>query len=163
MSKGDMFLKVVSVSRGPLMGEAQDAIHKDEIDVVRWSWGMSAQSALSSAGKSSKATLRELVIVKPVDSASTALMSMMRSNELVKQAILTVRKAGSTPHEYLKITIEKGRITSLDVNASDYDTKGYVTETLTLSFQKIDIEYLPQGGDGLSRGGMTFNAEIEPS
>lgn len=161
MSKGDMFLKVVSVSRGPIKGEAQDAVHRDEIDVMRWSWGMNAQSALSSAGKSSKATLRELVIVKPVDSASTALMSIMRSNEMIKEAVLTIRKAGSTPHEYFKVTIEKSRITSLDVNAMDYQSLGYMTETLTLSFQRINMEYIPQGADGQKRGSMTFGAEID--
>ena len=156
-----MFLKIGTARQGPIKGEAQDGEHKDEIDVIKWSWGMSARSALSSAGASSKATLQELVIVKAVDSASTALMSAMRNNDLIKQAVLTVRKAGETAQEYLKVTIEKGRVTSLDVNAIDFESKGYITETLTFSFQRINVEYVPQGSDGQRRGGMQFNAEIE--
>jgi type VI secretion system secreted protein Hcp len=162
MSKGDMFLKIDSTKQGPIKGESQDAKHKDEIDVIQWSWGMSAQSALSSAGPSSKATLRELVIVKTADSASTALMSAMRSNDLIKKAVLTVRKAGETAHEYLKITLEKGRVTAFDIDSANFETKGYITETLSLSFQKISFEYVPQGADGQPKGGMTFDAEIQP-
>jgi type VI secretion system secreted protein Hcp len=163
MAKGDMFLKIESAKQGPIKGESKDEKHKDEIDVVSWSWGMAARSALSSAGASSKASLHELSIVKSVDSASTGLMLAMRNNDLIKKAVLTVRKAGGTPHEYIKITIEKGRITTMDVNALSFAETGQVTETLTLSFQRIGVEYIPQGADGLPKGGMLFDAEIEVS
>ncbi|MEO8767177.1 MAG: type VI secretion system tube protein Hcp, partial [Nitrosospira sp.] len=125
---------------GPIKGEAQDENHKDEIDVIDWSWGMQAKTALSGGGASPKATLNELSIVKQVDSASTGLMSAMRNNELIKKAVLTVRKAGGDPHEYFKITIEKGRITSLDVDTSSFVSSGYLSERLSLAFQKISVE-----------------------
>jgi type VI secretion system secreted protein Hcp len=35
-----------------------------------------------------------------------------------------------------------------------------LVERLTLSFQRISVEYTPQGADGLARGGMTFETEI---
>jgi type VI secretion system secreted protein Hcp len=156
-----MFLKIESAKQGPIKGEAQDQNHKDEIDVISWSWGMAAKSALSSTGPSSKATLHELSIVKAVDSASTGLMSAMRNNDLIKKAVLTVRKAGGAPHEYFKVTIEKGRITALDVDAASFSATGQVTEKLSLAFQKIGVEYVPQGADGQPKGGMLFDAEIE--
>ncbi|HVK55742.1 MAG TPA: type VI secretion system tube protein Hcp [Burkholderiales bacterium] len=161
MAQGDMFLKIESAKQGPIKGEAQDHKHKDEIDVISWSWGMAAKSSLASNGPSAKSTLHELSIVKSVDSASTGLMSAMRNNDLIKKAVLTVRKAGATPHEYFKITIEKGRITALDVNAADFTATGEVTETLSFAFQKISVEYVPQGADGQARGGMLFDAEIQ--
>ena len=94
MAKGDMFLKLECARQGPIKGEAQDDLHQDEIDVLGWSWGMHAHSAVSGGGASGKATLDELSITKRVDSASTGLMSAMRNNELIKKGILTVRKAG---------------------------------------------------------------------
>src|SRR6185295_14971455 len=94
MSRSDMFLKLDTARQGPLKGEAQDEKHKDEIDVVSWSWGMRAQTALGGAGKTGKATLDELNVVKRVDSASTGLMAAMRNNEVIKKGVLTVRKAG---------------------------------------------------------------------
>ena len=160
MAQGDMFLKIESARQGPIKGEAQDENHKDEIDVNDWSWGMQAKTALSGGGTSPKATLNELNIVKQVDSASTGLMSAMRNNELIKKAVLTVRKAGGDPHEYFKISIEKGRITSLDVDTTNFVSSGYLSERLSLAFQKISVEYVPQGREGLPQGSMLFDAEI---
>ena len=160
MAQGDMFLKVESAKQGQIKGEANDQIHKDEIDVLSWSWGMEAKTALSGAGASPKATLHELNIVKFVDSASTGLMAAMRNNDLIKKAVLTVRKAGGSPHEYFKISIENGRITALDVDAADFSSSGQVAERMSLAFQSISVEYVPQGPDGLPRGAMLFDAEI---
>jgi type VI secretion system secreted protein Hcp len=160
MALGDMFLKIESARQGAIKGEAQDDNHKDEIDVADWSWGMEAKTPLSGGGASPKATLSELSIVKQVDSASTGLMSAMRNNELISKAVLTVRKAGGVPHEYLKIRIEKGRITSIDVDTSNFPASGQLSERLSLAFQKISVEYIPQGADGHPRGSMLFDAEI---
>jgi type VI secretion system secreted protein Hcp len=160
MAQGDMFLKIESTRQGPIKGEAQDENHKDEIDVNDWSWGMQAKTTLGGGGTSPKATLHELNIVKQVDSASTGLMSAMRNNELIKKAVLTVRKAGGTPHEYFRISIEKGRITSLEVDSSNFLSSGHLSERLSLAFQKISVEYVPQGREGLPKGSMLFDAEI---
>ena len=160
MALGDMFLMVESARQGPIKGEAQDEDHKDEIDVNEWSWGMQAKTALSGGGTSPKATLSELNIVKQVDSASTGLMAAMRNNDLIKKAVLTVRKAGGTPHEFFKISIENGRITSLDVDTAGFTSTGHLSERLSLAFQKISVEYVPQGPEGLPQGSMLFDAEI---
>jgi type VI secretion system secreted protein Hcp len=160
MASGDMFLKLVCAKQGLIKGEAQDDLHRDEIDVVGWTWGMDARTPMSAGGESGKSTLRELAIFKRVDSASTALMSALRNNELIKTGTLTVRKAGGNPLEYVKITIEKARITALDVR-SDGASPEDLTEELKLAFQKISVEYTPQGTDGLPRGGMMFETEIE--
>src|SRR5512143_2804994 len=141
MSSGDMFLKLDCARQGAIKGEAQDDVHKDEIDVIGWSWGMHAQSAMSAGGDGGKATLDEIGIVKRVDSASTGLMSAMRNNELIKKGVLTVRKAGGDPLEYVKITIEKGRITAMDVRSDGDSPHAELTEQLKLAFQKISVEY----------------------
>jgi len=160
MAQCDMFLKVESARQGPIKGEAQDDNHKDEIDVADWSWGMQAKTTLSGGGASPKATLNELNIVKQVDSASTGLMAAMRNNDLIKKAVLTVRKAGGSPHEFFKISIENGRITALDVDTASFTSTGQLSETLSLAFQKISVEYVPQGKEGLPNGSMLFDAEI---
>ena len=156
MAIGDMFLKVETARQGVVKGEAADAKHPNEIDVVSWSWGMRAQTGMSAAGEASKATLNELNIVKRVDSASTALMATMRNNELIKKATLTVRKAGHEPLEYFKITIQNARITLLELHTVEAE----LTERLSFAFKKINAEYVPQGNDGQGRGSMSFETEI---
>ena len=72
---GDMFFKVKGAKHGDINGEAQDQKHKNEIEVLSWSWGMQGKASIGSGAATGKATMRELRIVKKVDKASTALMA----------------------------------------------------------------------------------------
>ncbi len=151
-----MFLSVNGAARGAIQGEAQDDKHKGEVEVLAWSWGMQGKPSLAGGAASGKATMRELKITKRVDKASTALMSALRTNELIKKAILTVRKIGKNPLEYLKITIEDGRVVSLDVEAGDIGGSPMLLEKVSFSFSKITVEYTPQGPSGGSLGTTSF-------
>jgi type VI secretion system secreted protein Hcp len=151
-----MFLMIKGAKSGLIKGEAHDSAHLNEIDVLSWSWGMQAQSSLGGGTATGKAIVRELKIVKRVDSASTPLMSALRSNEMITKAVLTIRKAGKSPLEFLKITIEQGRVTGLTIEAGDDEGSPDLWEDLTLSFNKITVEYVPQGADGQARGSTMF-------
>jgi len=153
---GDMFLSVKGAVHGQINGEAQDDKHKNEIEVLSWSWGMQGKPSLAGGVASGKATIRELRIVKKVDKASTAMMSALRTNEVIKEAVLTLRKTGKTPLEYLKITINQGRIVSLEIEAGDTGGGSTLVERVSFSFNKIEVEYTPQGGDGQPLGGTMF-------
>jgi type VI secretion system secreted protein Hcp len=153
---GDMFLKVKGAKHGDINGEAQDQKHKNEIEVLAWSWGMQGKAALGGGVATGKATIRELRIVKRVDKSSTALMSALRTNEVIKEATLTLRKIGKTPLEYLKIKIEEGRIMAVDLDAGDSSGNPTLLERVSLSFNKISVEYTPQGADGMPQGSTSF-------
>lgn len=160
MARSDMFLKLETSRAGLIKGESVDPDHKEEIDVIAWSWGMRAKTSMGSGGSVSKATLRDIKIRKRVDHASTALMSAARNNDLVKSAALSVRKAGAPAIEYLAIKLEKGRITAVDVESSG-DEAPELLESIEMSFQKITVEYRPQGSEGGKRGATQFEAEVE--
>jgi type VI secretion system secreted protein Hcp len=84
-------------------------------------------------------------------------MLALRTNEPIQKAVLTLRKAGTGKVEYLKITIEQGRVISLTIDAGDASGSGAaILERVSFSFNKIEVEYVPQGKDGLPQGGMTF-------
>jgi type VI secretion system secreted protein Hcp len=151
-----MFFKVKGAKHGLINGEAQDSSHKNEIEVLSWSWGIQGRSSLGGGGATGKATMRELRIIKKVDKASTALMSALRTNEAIKEAVLTLRKTGGSKLEYLKITIQDGRVTALDIDAGDTSGSSTLVEKVSFTFNKIAVEYTPQGGDGLPQGSSTF-------
>lgn len=153
---GDMFFKVKGAKHGDIQGEAQDQKHKNEIEVLSWSWGMQGKSSIGGGVATGKATMRELRIVKKVDKASTALMSALRTNEVIKEGVLTLRKTGTSKIEYFKITIQDGRVMALDVEAGDDSGSATLLERVTFSFNKISVEYTPQGGDGMPQGTTTF-------
>lgn len=151
-----MFLMVKGAKHGLIKGESPDDKHKGEIEVLSWSWGMQAKANLGGGTAIGKATVNDLRIVKRVDSASTALMLALRTNEPIQKAVLTLRKAGKSQLEFLKITIENGRVTALTVEGGDTTGSAEVVEKVSFSFNKIEVEYVPQGKDGLPQGGMTF-------
>ena len=153
---GDMFLMAKGAKHGLIKGESQDDQHKGEIEVVSWSWGMVAKASIGGGTATGKATINDLRIVKRVDSASTALMGALRTNEPIQKAVLTLRKAGKSQLEYLKITIEQGRVVSLIIDTVETASTPDVVERVSFSFNKIEVEYVPQGKDGLPQGGMTF-------
>jgi type VI secretion system secreted protein Hcp len=152
-----MFLMVKGAQHGLIKGESQDDQHKGEIDVLSWSWGMQAKANIGGGTATGKATINDLRIVKRIDSASTALMLALRTNEPITKAVLTLRKAGKGQIEYLKITIEQGRVTALLIDTAETTTgTPNIFERVSFSFNKIEVEYVPQGKDGLAQGGMTF-------
>ena len=153
---GDMFLSIKGAKSGLIKGESHDSAHENEIDIVSWSWGMQAQASLGGGMATGKATIRELKVLKRVDSASTSLMSALRTNELITKAVLTLRKAGKAPLEFFKVTIEQGRVTGLTIEAGDAGGSPDLFESVTFSFNKITVEYVPQGKDGQGKGSMIF-------
>ena len=160
---GDTFLSVKGAKSGVIKGESQDAAHPNEIEVVSWSWGMKARPALShgAGAASGKAIVNELKIVKRIDSASTPLMCALRVNEPITTAVLTQRKAGHTALEFLKVTIEQGRVTSIDIDAGGGRAGApEVFENVSFTFNKITVEYVPQGKDGQGGGAMIYSDQF---
>jgi len=147
-----MFLKMQGVT-----GEARDAEHKGEIEVVSWSWGMEAPGAFAYGGAATaKSTMSELRVVKRVDQSSPTLMSFLRTHKVIKQVQLTVRKAGTTPLEYFKIELEDARLTSLRTESE----KEELVERLSLGFAKVRVSYVPQDATGARGGGSNvFEAD----
>ena len=159
MAQGDMFLKIDGAKQGAIKGEAQDQAHQDEIDVLAWSWGMEGHYIHGQA--SAKTTIHELKVTKRVDKATTALMSCLRNNEVIKKAVLTVRKAGGPDAiEYFKITLEQARITSITTQSGNEGDPARLNEDVSIAFNKVNVEYKPQGPDGLPRGATMFETEI---
>jgi len=160
MGLGDMFLKIEGAKQGVIKGESKDASHKEEIDVVTWSWGMQSHASIQAGLSSGKTSISELVVTKRTDKASTAIMASLRNNEVIKKATLTVRKAGQSPLEYLKIVLEQARIVSFAANGGSAEGGPEIKETVGLAFKKISVQYTPQGDDGQAMGGTSFETEI---
>lgn len=157
MAIGDMFLMVEGEKSGVVKGESSDSIYQGQIEVTGWSWGMTTSSTIGGAGLTGRSALSELRVRKLTDTASTALMSVMRNNEVIKKAVLTVRKAGSVQIDYLTVTIRKGRITYFEIAVPDGPQ---LSEELAIAFESIDVEYHEQDQKGGRKGGSLFSAQV---
>lgn len=147
----DMFLNIEDKK---LKGESRDKAHKDTIDVLSWSWGLSQSGSMHSGGGggSGKASVQDMTITKYIDRSSPDLMLSCCNGTHYKNAKLIVRKAGGTPLEYLIITMEKVLVSSIHPGGSGGEDR--LTESISLNFGKVHVQYQPQKEDGTKDGGI---------
>lgn len=146
---------------GTIKGESRDAKHKDEIEVLSWSWGVSQSGTAGhgGGGGAGKASFQDLTFTHHVDKASPLLMKACATGEHVKDATITVRKAGKGQQEYLVITLTDLLVTSVSTSVS---AEGDATmESVGLSFAKVDLEYKPQKADGSLEAGIHFKYDLK--
>lgn len=158
MTKDDIFIKIDGCN-----GSSTDSVHAGEIDVITWSWGMKASVDAFNVA-TGRASIHELEFLKRADNASTGIMSALRMNTSIGKAVLTVRKSGGpSALEYLKVTMEKARVNSFQIERMDTAEGPGTVETVRLGFQRIRVEYKDQQGKGGSQGTSTFETSIEPN
>jgi type VI secretion system secreted protein Hcp len=139
----DIFLKLDGVT-----GEAQDSVHKDEIDVLSWSWGLSQSGTthMGGGGGTGKVSVQDISVTKYLDASSPTLQKFCANGKHVATGTLTVRKAGENPLEYLKIDLEEIIISSVSTGGSGGEER--LTENISLNFRKFHTTYTPQAADG---------------
>jgi type VI secretion system secreted protein Hcp len=172
----DMFLKL-----DPVKGESLDDKHKDEIDVLSWSWGMNQTGTthqgtratqqgtgtthqgtgttnLGTSGGGGKASVQDLTFTHWVDKASADLIKACISGQHIARGTLIVRKAGGEALEYLKIDMYNLIITNVSTGGSHGDER--LTENVTLNFQKFKYQYKQQTEKGAAGASPQFGWDI---
>ena len=151
----DIFAKI-----GDIKGESLDDKHKDEIEVLSFSWGVThaGSSGTGGGGGAGKATFQDLSIVHKIDKASPKLLQMCATGEHVKEATITHRKAGKGHQEFLVVKMNDVIITGVVHGGSN---EGSASETVSLAFAKVDFEYRPQKADGSLDAGIHFKYDLK--
>lgn len=146
----DAFLKI-----GDIKGETSDSKHKDEIEVLSFSFGATQGGSMGhgSGGGSGKVNVQNFTFVKKIDKASPVLFQHCCTGNHIKDAAFAVRKAGGEQLEYLKVKLTDVLIASVRPGGSSEGREEIPLEEVSLSFSKIEVEYQPQGQDGKALGG----------
>src|SRR5262245_10493616 len=142
----DMFLKLDGIP-----GESTDDKHRDEIEILSYTWGESQPAAAlptgPGGGAAGKVTMQDFHFVTRFNKASPKLFLACANGAHIKNAILTLRHSGGNPVEFLKWTLT-------DVTVALYETATGVppgeipTDQVSLRFTKIETEYTPVKPDG---------------
>jgi type VI secretion system secreted protein Hcp len=152
VSASDMFLKMSGIK-----GESLDKAHKEEIEILSWSWGTSTGTGRIKRGTVAPQCIQDLVITKFVDSSTPQLITNAVVGQPAKEAILTVRKSGGDQQQdYLIIKMADVLVTSYQTGGSDGSNLPLV-DTVMLSFSSIQGEYIPQRADGSPGNSVFFN------
>jgi len=142
----DFFLKIEGVA-----GESHDSKHKDEIDIMSWSWGETQMGTHSTGGGggAGKVSMNDFHFAMNLNKASTRLMIACATGEHIKKATLTCRKAGKDQQDFLIVEM-------CDLLVSSYQTGGshggdVPMDQISLNFSKIQIEYKMQDEKGATK------------
>jgi type VI secretion system secreted protein Hcp len=154
----DMYLSVVLKRAGKGKGEGAAAGHEEDIIVRSWSWGAAGHFAHTSVQATGRRTYKHLSIVKGLDTASTALLTALAVNDEVREAKLTMRKAGADEEDFFHILLKNARVTSVDYET---DAHGDTVEVVNLSFVKVEVEYRVQQSSGQHGAAFVFEDELE--
>ena len=151
----DIFAKL-----GDIKGESLDSKHKDEIEVLSYSWGVTNAGSMGhgSGGGEGKATFHDLSFVHKVDKASPILLQACATGTHLKEATITHRKAGKQQHEYMIVKMNDVIVTGV-THGGNGDSGHH--ENVSLSFAKVAIEYKPQKPDGSLDAGIHFKYDIK--
>lgn len=153
----DMTFKIEGIK-----GESKTKDHAEEIDVLAWTWGMSQSGTFHAGGGggAGKVNIQDISFTKWVDKASPELMLACSNGKHIPSAVLTVRKAGEKPLDYVVITLEKLLVSSVSTGGSGGEDR--LTENVTLNFTKVKVEYQEQDEKGGPKGGkVTYAWDIE--
>jgi type VI secretion system secreted protein Hcp len=94
-------------------------------------------------------------ITKRIDKATPLLMLHTANGDHIDEAVLTVRKAGGEPVDYLVIEMKKVLVTSVSTGGSGGEDR--LTENLSLNFAEVKVKYTEQTSDG---GSIDFKWDI---
>ena len=146
----DIFAKI-----GDIKGESLDAKHKDEIEVLSFSWGVEncKSAAPGGGGGAGKATF-----VHNIDKSSPYLMRACATGTHLKEATITHRKSGKGQQEFLVVKMNDVIITGVTHGGA---TGQPYSETVSLAFAKVDLEYKPQKPDGSLDATVVFKYDLK--
>lgn len=153
----DTFLELADIK-----GESLDKTYKSKnaMDVLSFAWGVANTGTFhhGSGGGAGKATFQDLTVTKYIDKGTADLMLVCANGKHIAKGVLTCRKAGENPLEFLKITMEKIVVSSYSTGGSMGDERS--TETITLNFAKVKVEYFMQGEKGGKEPGGQMSWDI---
>ena len=145
---------------GDIKGESPDDKHKDEIEVLSFSWGVAnaGSMAFGGGGGEGKATFHDLSFTHKVDKASPVLMQTCATGAHLKEGTITVRKSGKGQQEFLIIKMNDIIITSVTNGGGGGDG---ASENVSIAFAKVDMQYKPQKPDGSLDAGIHFKYDLK--
>jgi type VI secretion system secreted protein Hcp len=138
----DCFLKIDGIP-----GESTDAQHKDEIDVLSWSWVETQSGSSATGGGTGKVLMQDFRFSTQVDKSSPKLMLACATGKHIKSAVLACRKAGGG-QDFLTIILSDVIVSSYEIGGMSGAAGVSPTDQVSMHFAKIEFEYKQQKPDG---------------
>jgi type VI secretion system secreted protein Hcp len=140
-------------------GEALHKDHKDEIEILSWTWGVNNAASLNGGGSGKgKASGSDFNFVHKYDKASPVLAKRCADGKHFDSVVLTARKSGEGQKDFMKVTMKEVFITSVQPSSGG---DGGIVENVTMSYGDIEFEYKPQDDKGTLGGPVKFGWNLK--
>jgi type VI secretion system secreted protein Hcp len=150
----DYFLKLDGIE-----GESADSNHKNEIQLMSWSWGASQVSSVAGTGGSGagKADLSDFSLMTYFDKATPKFFKSIGAGTHIASGTLSAVKSGAQGKPYLKVDFAEIFVTSLQISGSSE----VPTVAISFTYNEIKIDYSVQDEKGnlKSTGPITYNTK----
>jgi type VI secretion system secreted protein Hcp len=137
----DVFLKIKGIE-----GESSDSKHKNEIDVLSYSFGITQTGTMSygGGGGAGKANFGDFSFMMRMNKATPKLMNHVACGTHISDATLVCRKAGGKQEEYMQYKFYDLLISSYQTSASSEEP----VESCSFNYSKLEMEYKIQDATG---------------
>jgi|SRR6478735_11538610 type VI secretion system secreted protein Hcp len=138
----NMFLKLDGVA-----GESTHKGHKDEIEVLSFSWGVAHPVPVTRGNerrRAGRAQASDITFMMAVGKASPTLMLACATGRHLKEGLFVIEKAGETPFAFYKLTVT-------DILVSSYQTSGaseLPMDSFSLNFRTVRLRETVQDAKG---------------
>jgi type VI secretion system secreted protein Hcp len=150
----DYFLKLDGIE-----GESADSSHKNEIQLMSWSWGASQVSSVAGTGGSGagKADLSDFSLMTYFDKATPKFFKSIGAGTHIASGTLSAVKSGAQGKPYLKVDFAEIFVTTLQISGSSE----VPTVSISFTYNEIKIDYSLQDEKGnlKSTGPITYNTK----
>lgn len=152
----NIFLKIDDIP-----GESQNEKHKEWIEILSYSWSGNLPGIAEVGGglAAGKPDVSDLSLGKYMDKSSPKLFVACCNGKPKPKMTLEVDRASENPIPYLKFTLENAGVTAYQVSGAG---SGQVpSESISLSYTKVTIDYTPLDKTGAPQGTVSANYDIK--
>lgn len=157
----DCFLKIAGIP-----GESTDDKHKNWIEVLSYSWGLSqpvSGSASSGGGASSeRADFQDFSVVKALDKASPKLMLACADGTHIDEVKLELCRAGGDKLKYMEYKLTNVLVSGYSPGGAAQGGETLPLEEVSFNYGKVELTYTHQaraGGRGHGNVAAGWNLE----
>jgi type VI secretion system secreted protein Hcp len=143
-----------------IVGESKHVAHHGEIEVLSWSWGLSAAATTAGGGGggAGKVSFQDFHVTARISKASPALFLACATGKHMKHAHLSGLRGGAGGGELLEVVLADVVITSYQQSDAEDDAP---LEQFTLTFATIETTYFPPAADGKSGAEVTASYDLK--
>ncbi len=136
----DAFLKIEGIP-----GESTDDKHKDWIEILSFSWGVSQPSSGSASSGGARSAERcnhqDFSIVKTLDKASPKLFLNCANGSHIKEITLTLNRATGDKSKYMEYKLSDSIVASVRPGGASHGGDQLPTEEVSFNYGKIELIY----------------------